>query len=233
MHTAYNRALWLWSRASMYNEMDESANLLRVSRCWSRDAFHLQASRTSGDELAQWGGVPCEYAPSRILFMGINPGGSRNSEEQDEVDAHLLPAWKRDDNLKTQESWADAQTVYLKMIPRTRYWTDNCRPVVHAMGIDARSIALCNCMPFRTETTAWSRRTERASAAYVRDVLKALHPRCVVAMGEKAAKIMREAGREPDFTWNRGYKTAKNNLKRAATLQSLRIWRLRRNHPSP
>lgn len=169
---------------------------------WSREAFQLPPSPYADDAIPQCG----FFAKGRshvVALVGINPGGN-SGEPRSTSDAVSLPAWEAFSKAPTLENFAEAQTIHLRQLRKTRYWAYNVAPVLRALHLSEDAIALFNCMPFRTVDTKWSAETKRAAARHTKQVLKALGDPQVVALGKLAADVLVLAGASPAYTLNRG-----------------------------
>jgi hypothetical protein len=200
-----------------------SGDIFQLCETWDRAQFALLPSPYQDDAVPQWGvfrGV------KSATLLGINPGGnsriSRNA-----TDEILLPVWEDFQRAPTLENFLRAQEVYMEQLQRTTYWARHVEPVLQALDVRPEDVTLCNCIPFRTPDTRWSAATRGAAVRHVRQLLHAIEPSCLVTMGKMAADIAQDAGRCPDFVWNRGWHTTLNDLDRARALQAMRDYRSR------
>jgi hypothetical protein len=200
-----------------------SERLIQTCDFWTRARFALAASPHRDDAIPQWGSF---RGADSVFLLGINPGGD-SSVPRSCTDARLLPVWENFQRDPTVENFVQAQQVYTEELQRTKYWAQHVAPVLEALAVRSDDVTLCNCIPFRTPDTKWSAATRRAAAGYIRDVLETIRPSCLVAMGKLAADVAQDAGRHPDFVWNRGWGTAQNNSERASTLRCMREYHSR------
>jgi len=194
------------------------AKALALCSDWTRERFRLPPSPYPDDYVAQWGSFGVR---PKVLLLVFNPGG-RSSGKRNAVDAELLPAWEAFRACGRREVFEAAQLLHLKHLSRTSYWRDHVRPVLEALRVEPRTVALCNCLPYRTPDLRWSAETRLAAAEHVRELVGLLRPRHVVAMGCFAASIARASGRPADATWTRGWRTPRNDWQRARTARVLR-----------
>ena len=200
-----------------------SDNIFQLCETWNRARFDLSPSPHRDDAIPQWGvfrGV------KTLTLLGINPGGD-SSVPRNPTDETILPVWEDFQREPTLDNFLRAQRVYAEELQRTTYWDRHVVPVLQALGVPPEDVTMCNCIPFRTPDTRWSAATKAAAVRHVRQMLHAIEPSCLVAMGKLAADIAQHAGRGPDFVWNRGWHTALNDLDRARALQAMRDYRSR------
>ena len=200
-----------------------SEAMFQVCNTWKRDQFELCTSSHQDDAIPQWG---CFQGVKSVVLLGINPGGD-SGNSRNSTDEIVLPLWEDFQRAPTQENFVRAQMVHMKQLQRTKYWSQHVAPVLEALNLQPESVTMCNCIPFRTPNTRWPAATRRAATRHVRQMLDAIDPSRIVAMGKLAADISQKAGRRPDFVWNRGRRTEMHNSDRAKTLQDMRNFRSR------
>lgn len=178
------------------------------------------------DRKPQFGFVGSNYPSVRVLLFGINPGNGPATGTRTAADARMMPALAEFAADPTPERFVAAQRAYRTECVTWPVWRRHCAEVIGAGKLSLDDIAYGNCLPWRTASnSAFSDAVaERAATLYARPLIAELQPKIVIALGKKAAEILRTTeGAPPDLiVWNRAQAaTAAVIAERAATAAAI------------
>jgi len=160
----------------------------------------------SDDFIPQFGYVGAQFAQSRVLLLGINPGNGKDLVRSRQ-DKSMMPALHRFAADLSAESFVEAQKAYKTVCQSWSVWQRHCSEVIGAGRISLEDVAYTNALPWRTasESNFDDAVGEKAAKNYAYPLIEDLQPRVIIAMGKKAAKILGLGGKAfPNLiVWNR------------------------------
>ncbi len=158
------------------------------------------------DLVPQFGYVGKDYASSRVLFLGINPGNGP-SHKRTRGDDLMMKSLAGFAGNPSPESFRAAQNAYRAACERWPIWTRHCAEILRAGRLTLDQIAYSNCLPWRTEScSAFSDDVARRAAIhYAYPLIEELQPQVVVALGKRVEQILCLGGSPPAdvIVWNR------------------------------
>lgn len=170
----------------------------------------------AGDDLVpQFGYVGADYRSLRVLLLGINPGnGPKRANDRSQGDKQMMPALHRFSEIRSPESFLEAQSAYKCVCQSWAVWGRHCDELLTNAGLSIDQIAYSNCLPWRTASeSAFGRSTEKQAARlYAIPLVEELEPRIIIAVGKKAATILGHATITMPSTvvWNRAQALTKS-----------------------
>jgi hypothetical protein len=169
------------------------------------------------DLTPQFGYVGSRYRETRLLLLGINPGNGKQTEVRSATDERMMPALIRFASNPTSANFADAQAAYRAECETWHVWRRHCKQVIGAGRLSLDQVAYSNSLPWRTGSQSRfdDSVAERAAALYALPLIEELKPKLVVAMGKRAAEILRAAGQAlpPVIVWNRAQAATESVLR--------------------
>jgi len=160
------------------------------------------------DQIPQFGYVGSEYTGVRVLLLGINPGnGPKSAVSRSPTDSRMMPtlaAFAADPSVPNFLRAQDAQKVECQT---WQIWRRHCAEIFGAGGMSLEQIAYSNCLPWRSgsESNFDDQVAANAARLYALPLIDELAPAVVIAVGKRAADILRMGGRtiEHLVVWNR------------------------------
>lgn len=173
------------------------------------------------DLIPQFGYVGKDYALSRVLLLGINPGNgpSHKRTPGDELMMESLAGFASE---PSPESFRAAHAAYRAACESWPIWTRHCAEILRAGRLTLDQIAYANCLPWRTESCSGfsDQVARRAALHHAYPLIAELQPQVVVALGKRVEKILSLGGSPPPdmIVWNRAQAaTAAVRLEREQT----------------
>ncbi|MBX7123949.1 MAG: hypothetical protein K1X42_17620 [Opitutaceae bacterium] len=158
------------------------------------------------DLIPQFGYVGAQFARSKVLLLGINPGNG-DDVKRSHQDDKMMPALHRFAVDLSVASFKEAQCGYKSVCQSWWIWQRYCSEVIGAGKLTLEDIAYSNALPWRThsESNFDDAVGKAAATSYAYPLIEELRPKVIVAMGKKAAKILSLGGRSfPNLiVWNR------------------------------
>lgn len=209
-----------------------AANAVRLGRAaFFGSADHdLPAARAPAvaafDRVPQFGFTGADYQRHRVLLIGINPGNGP-SDRLSAADAHMMPSWEAFALDPTPDRFGVAALAYQTVCRQWPLWDRHCSELLRSVSLTPEHIAYANCLPWRTASESQFGKGIGANAArlYAGPLISELAPRIVVALGVRAAVILKLLGPLPCafVVLNRARAlTEAVRLDRARTVDSLR-----------
>lgn len=148
------------------------------------------------DLLPQFGFVGEQYTAKRVLLLGINPANGDN-DKQNSGDEAMMPLLKKFVEEPTPDNFRQAQQAYQKVCVDWVFWKNSVGKILKDSGLHLNEIAYSNCLPWRTKEPATfdDEVAENAALFFAYPLIQELEPYLVVAVGKKAADILRNNGR--------------------------------------
>ena len=160
----------------------------------------------SDDLIPQFGYVGTRFAQSKVLLLGINPGNGDDIKRSHQ-DNKMMSALHQFSVDLSVTSFIEAQSSYKSVCQSWWVWQRHCSEVVGAGKLAFEDVAYSNALPWRTqsESNFDDAVGRKAATSYAYPLIDELQPKVIVAMGKKAAKILRLGGRAfPTLVvWNR------------------------------
>jgi len=139
-------------------------------------------------------------------MMGINPANGQGNEFRTPQDEEMMPKVIDFANNPTEDNFKKAMWAYKEQCLRWKGWWQRCAEVICKSELSPDEIAYSNCLPWRTASgTNFSNEVaEKTAKFYARPLIEELDPCLIVAMGQKAALILRMTGISLPklITWN-------------------------------
>jgi hypothetical protein len=158
------------------------------------------------DLLPQFGYVGAQFTSTRVLLLGINPGNGHGDVES-EGDKVMMPKLRAFTRTPGPLAFVATQSTYRSVCEKWPVWGRHCSVLLTQLGLSIDQIAYSNCLPWRTESQSMFANSvaERAATLYVTPLLQELQPSVVVAVGKRAAEIIKltRMALPPVVTWNR------------------------------
>jgi hypothetical protein len=181
------------------------------------------------DFTPQFGFVGPRYPETRVLLIGINPGNGPRNDLRTRGDELMMPVLAEFAASPTSENFARASAAYMLECVEWPLWKRHCAEVLGAGRLSFEQIAYSNCLPWRTESQSKfeSSVAEKTAALYVRPLLHELAPSVVIALGKRAAEILKMAGLIPGtlIVWNRS-QAATSSVKNERAAAAARVMKL-------
>jgi hypothetical protein len=160
------------------------------------------------DLVPQFGYVGKNYAGTRVLLLGINPGnGPKDAVSRSFTDERMMPTISAFAANPTADTFVLAQAAQKVECQTWHVWRRHCAEIFGAGGISLEQIAYSNCLPWRSGSASNFDDAVAANAArlYALPLIEELSPTVVIAVGKRAADILRLGGRRIEHlvVWNR------------------------------
>ena len=185
------------------------------------------ATLQQDDMVPQFGFVGPDYATTRVLLLGINPGnGPKARDHRSATDERMMPALAAFAAAPSQEAFVAAQIAYRTECQTWAVWRNHCSEVIRAGGLSLEQVAYSNVLPWRTNSeSAFSDDVgRRAAKLYALPLIEELKPNVIVALGKRAATVLSLGDRTfPDLiVWNRAQAaTTAVRIERASTAERI------------
>jgi hypothetical protein len=160
------------------------------------------------DLIPQFGYVGNDYAGVRVLLLGINPGnGPKGAVSRSPTDARMMPTISAFAANTTKDNFLLAQAAQKIECQTWHVWRRHCAEIFGAGGLSLEQIAYSNCLPWRSGSDSNFDDAVAANAAhlYALPLIEELAPTVVIAVGKRAADVLRLGGRPTKhlIVWNR------------------------------
>lgn len=164
------------------------------------------------DLIPQFGFVGSSFARTRVLLIGINPGNGPDGKRTagDEI---AMPVLRRFFEERSEVSFSMSQHAYKGVCESWPMWRRHCSEVIGAGRLLMDEVAYTNCLPWRTnsKSTFSDDVGRRAAQSYAYPLIDELNPKVIIALGKRAASILKLGGRDFEdlIVWNRAQAATK------------------------
>ena len=159
------------------------------------------------DLTPQFGYVGSRYADVRVLLLGINPGHGTQNIVRTATDGRMMPAHINFAEDPSPARFLEAQQKYKAECEHWHIWKRHCAAVIGAGKLSLEDVAYSNCLPWRSGSASNFSDfvARRAVELYAYPLIEELKPTLLIALGKRAAEILRLAGKTlpPLIVWNR------------------------------
>ena len=160
------------------------------------------------DLIPQFGYVGKEYAGTRVLLLGINPGnGPKGAVSRSATDERMMPVISAFAAGPTAAAFVLAQAAQKLECQTWHVWRRHCAEIFGAGGLSLEQIAYSNCLPWRSgsDSNFDDAVAEKAARLYALPLIEELAPAVVIALGKRAAEILQMGGHRIKnlIVWNR------------------------------
>jgi hypothetical protein len=166
------------------------------------------------DLTPQFGYVGSRYLKSKVLILGINPGNGRSNDARTPGDETLMPPHQQFAADPSPMNFKAATEAYKAECQKWHVWKRHCAEIIGAGGLSLDEIAYSNCLPWRTDSESSFSDTvaKKAAKLYAFPIIDELQPILVIALGKRAAAILKSVHRElpPLIVWNRAQAATPN-----------------------
>ena len=167
----------------------------------------------SDDLVPQFGFVGANFESARVVLVGINPGNGPDNYRH-KHDALMMPLLERFVENSTEENFALACQSVRASCEQWPLWRRHCSEVIGAGKLTLDDIAYVNCLPWRTDSkSAFSDSVaEKSIEIYLQPLFRELAPRVTIALGKRAAAILRlkDFALGKCIVWNRAQALTQN-----------------------
>jgi hypothetical protein len=144
------------------------------------------------DLTPQFGFVGREYASTRVLLLGINPGNGRETITRSATDERMMPILIEFAQDPSSANFIAAQSAYQAECATWHIWRRHCAEITGAGKLSLDDIAYSNSLPWRTgnESNFDASVAQRAATLYAHPLIAELQASVIICLGKRAAEIV-------------------------------------------